>query len=157
MLTERTGEISTVDGGEEVTTGEERDRRDRMGKAELLDSGACSESQSLACSVRKKRQEVHPGMGTLDGRVSENEEQEVKVAVFVKDRELIVYNEWVCEWEERTEGRRQRDRVFYSPQGQTSHVLTPTQLSRSLLWSNILSIRSGICVPLGSCGGARSS
>ena len=72
----------------------------------------------------------------MDGRVSGDEERDVKVAVLVKDREFIIYGEW----EERTERGRWRDRVSYSFPGQTSHVLTPTQLSRSLLWLSILSI-----------------
>ena len=68
-LTDRTGGISMVGGGEEVTTGEEIDRRDVVGKTELLDGGVCSRSHSLACSVKKKRQEVHLGVATLEGRV----------------------------------------------------------------------------------------
>ena len=36
-------------------TGEERDKGDRVGKEELLSGGVCLGSQSLACSVGKKR------------------------------------------------------------------------------------------------------
>ena len=74
MLTERTGGISIVDGGEEVTTGEEIDRGDGAGKSGLLNSGVCLESHSLACSVEKKRWVVHPGVATLEGRVSGDKE-----------------------------------------------------------------------------------
>ena len=51
MSTERTGGISIVGGGEEVTTGEERDREDGVGKSGLLDSGVCSRNQSSVRSV----------------------------------------------------------------------------------------------------------
>ena len=74
MSMERTGGISIVGGREEVTTGEERDRGDGVGNSGLLGGGVCSGSQSLACSVGKKRREVHPGVVTLDGRVSGEEE-----------------------------------------------------------------------------------
>ena len=111
----------------------------------------------MAHSVGKKRQEVHPGVATLDGRVLGDEEQEVKVAVGVKEGELILCDEWVYEWEERTEGRRRRGGVSYSPPEWTLHVSTPAWLSRSLLRLSTLSIRSGTCVPMGNCGGIRSS
>ena len=55
MLTERTRGISIVGRGKDVTTGEDKDRRDGVGKAEPLGSGVCSGSQSLARSVGKKR------------------------------------------------------------------------------------------------------
>ena len=64
----------------------------------------------------------------------------------VREGELMVCDEWVCEWEERTGGRRWRGGVSYSPPGQTLHVSTPAWLSRSLLWPNIPSIRSGTCI-----------
>ena len=41
---ERTGEISIVGGGEEVTMGGEMDRGDRVGKEELLGGRVCSGS-----------------------------------------------------------------------------------------------------------------
>ena len=44
MSTERTGGISIVDGGEDVTIGEEIDRGDGVGKAGPLGSGVCSGS-----------------------------------------------------------------------------------------------------------------
>ena len=72
-------------------------------------------------------------MAMLDVRVSGDEEQDVRVAVFIKEGELIICNEWVCEWKERTEGERQAGGVSYSPPGWTLHVSTPTRLSRSLL------------------------
>ena len=49
--------------------GEEIDREDGVRKSGLLGGGVCSGSQSLACSVEKKRQEVHPRVVTMDGRV----------------------------------------------------------------------------------------
>ena len=72
----------------------------------------------------------------------------------VKDRELMMFGGWLCEWEWRTEGRRQWDGVFYSLLEQTSCVSTPTRLSRSLLWPSILSIGSRTCIPMGSHGSA---
>ena len=35
----------------------------------------------------------------LDGKVSEEEVQEVKVVVEVKEGELMMGDEWFCEWE----------------------------------------------------------
>ena len=55
MLTDRTKGISRVDGGEVVTIEDEIGRRDRVGKSELLEEEVCSGSQSLVCSVGKKR------------------------------------------------------------------------------------------------------
>ena len=52
--TERMRGISTVDGGEEVTTGGEIDKRDRVGKEELLGGGVCSGIQSSACSGERE-------------------------------------------------------------------------------------------------------
>ena len=132
------------------------DRGDGVGNSGPLGSGVCSGSQSLACSVGKKRQEVHPGVATLDGRVSEEEEREVRIAVNVKDRELMIFK-WSYKWEERTGRRRWRSGVSYSPLEQTSHVSTPTWLFRSLLQLSILSIRSRTCVPMERHGGVRSS
>ena len=51
MLTERTGGISIVDGGEEVTTGGEIDNGDGVGKEEPLDSGVYSGYQGSVFSV----------------------------------------------------------------------------------------------------------
>ena len=78
------------------------------------------------------------------------------MAVDVKEGELILCSEWVCKWEESTEGSRQRGGVSYSPPEWTSHVSTPVWLSRSLLWLSILSIGSGTCIPMGSHSGIRS-
>ena len=75
----------------------------------------------------------------------------------VRDGEFMMNDEWSCKWEERTEGRRQRGGVSYSPPGWTLHVSTPAQQSRSLLWPSTLSIRSGTCAPTGSHSGAGSS
>ena len=74
----------------------------------------------------------------------------------VREGELMICNEWIYEWEERTGERRQRGGVFYSPLKQTSHVSSPAQLSKSLLWLNILSIRSGTCVLMRCYGGVES-
>ena len=70
---ERTGGISIVGGGEEVTTEEEMDKGDRVGKSGPLGGGVCSGSQSSARSMGKKRQEVHLGVATMDGRMSRDE------------------------------------------------------------------------------------
>ena len=96
MLTKRMEGISIVGGDEDVTTGEDMDRGDRVGKSELLGGGVCSGSQSSVYSVGKKRQEVYPGVTTTDRRVSGEEEREVKVVVAVKEGELIVCDKWVC-------------------------------------------------------------
>ena len=53
--------------------GEEIDRRDGIGKAELLGSGVCSESHSLTCSVERERQEAHLKVAMLDRRVAGDE------------------------------------------------------------------------------------
>ena len=45
-----------------------------MGKAEPLGGGVCSESHSLACSVGKRRREVHLEVATFDGRVAGDDE-----------------------------------------------------------------------------------
>ena len=148
---ERTGGISIIGGEEEI------DKGDGVGKSGPLGGGVCSGSQSSACSVGKKRQEVHLGVATLDGRVLGEEEREVRVAVLVREGELMMCGKWVCEWEEWTEGRRRRGGVSYSPPGWTWHVSTPTQLSRSLLQPNTLSIGSETCVPSENLSGARSS
>ena len=94
---DRTEGISIV-GGEVVTTDDERDRGDGVGKAELLGSGVCLGSQSSACSVRKKRWEVHPGVAMFEGRVAGDEGQEDKMVVDVKDGELMMYDKCFCEW-----------------------------------------------------------
>ena len=116
-------------------------------KSKLLDNGVCSESQSSACSVGRKRQEIHPGVVTLDGSVVGDEVREDKVMVEVSEGELMLFDEWLCEWGEETKGRRQRGRVFHSLPEQTWCISTPAQLSRGLLWPSTLSIRSGTCVP----------
>ena len=93
---ERTGGISIIDRGEEVTTGEEIDKEDGVGKEELLDSGVCSGIQSLACFVERGRV-VHLGVVTLEERVLEDKNREVRVVVDVKEGELIVFDEYFCE------------------------------------------------------------
>ena len=42
---------------------------------------------------------AHPGVATLDGRVSGDEVREVRVAVEVRDGELMMSDEWFYEWE----------------------------------------------------------
>ena len=54
MLTERRGGISIVDRGEDVFTGEEMDKRDGVGKTELLGGEVCSGNQSSAHSVERR-------------------------------------------------------------------------------------------------------
>ena len=93
MSTERIRGISSVGRGEDVTTGEEVNKGGGAGKSELLGEGVCLGSQSSARSVGKKRWEVHSGVATLDGRVLEDEEQEVKVAVVVNEGELMMFDE----------------------------------------------------------------
>ena len=126
MLTERMGGISIVGRGETVATREEIDRGGGVGTSGLLGSGVCSESQSLVCSVEKKRWEVHLEVVTIDRRVSGDEEQEVRVVVFVREGELMMFDKWLVEWKGRTEERRWRGGVSYSPPGQTLCVSTPT-------------------------------
>ena len=156
MSTERTGGISIVAGGEEVTTGGEIDRGDGVGKEELLGSGVCLGCQS-SMRLEERERVAQPGVAMLDGRVSGKKVREVRVAVDVKEEELMIFDEWNCEWEWRTEGRRRRDGVSYSPLEQTLHVSTPTWQSRSLLQLNILSIRSRTCMLTECHGGIRSS
>ena len=64
-----------------------------MGKEELPGKGVCFGNQGWACVGR--RRVVHPGVATLDGRVLGEEVREVKVAVDVRDGELMMF----CEWE----------------------------------------------------------
>ena len=77
------------------------------------------------------------------------------MAVDVKERELIVFDKWSCEWEKT--GRRRRGGVFYSSLEWTLHVSTPAQLSRSLLQLSILSIGSRTCVLTEHHSGIESS
>ena len=114
MSTDRMGGISIIDGGEEVTTEEEIGKGDGVGKSKLLSDRVCPESQSSARSVGRERREVHLGVTTFDGSVVEKEGQEDKVMVDIKEGELMMFNEWVCEWEKKIKGRRQRSRVSYS-------------------------------------------
>ena len=127
-----------------------------IGKEVLLGEGVYLGNHGSMFSEGIERV-AHPGVATLDGRVSGDEVRDGKVAVEVKDGELIVFDEWSCEWERGSEGGRRRGGVSYSPPERTWHVLTPARLSRSLLRPNILSIGSGTCEPTGSRGGARSS
>ena len=78
--------------------GGEMDRRDGVGKEELLGSGVYSGIQSLALSV-ERGWVVHPEVAVLEGRVFRKEDQEVRVAVDVREGELMMFDEWVCEWE----------------------------------------------------------
>ena len=126
-----------------------------IGKEVLLGEGVYLGNQGSMFSEGMERV-AHPGVATLDGRVSGDEVRDVKVTVEVKDGELILSDEW-CEWEERTERGRRRGGVFYSPPGRTSRVSSPARQSRSLLRPSILSIGSRTCVPTGNRGGVGSS
>ena len=128
---------------------------DGIGKEVLLGEGVYLGNHGSMFSEGIERV-AHPGVATLDGRVSGEDVREVKVAVEVRDGELILSGEW-CEWEETTEGGRRRGGVSYSPPGRTLRVSTPARQSRSLLQPSILSIGSRTCVSTGSHGGARSS
>ena len=68
------GGISIVDGGEVVTTREEIDKGDGVGKSGLLGGGVCSGSQSSSHSVGREGQEVHPGVAMLEGKVAGDED-----------------------------------------------------------------------------------
>ena len=46
------GGISIIGRGEEITTGEEKDKGGGVGKSRPLGGGVCSGSQSSACSMR---------------------------------------------------------------------------------------------------------
>ena len=89
MSTERTGGISIVGGDEEIAKG------DGVGNEELLGDRVCLGNQGSACSGRGRV--VHPGVVTLDRRVSGEEVREVRVAVDVKEGELMMVDEWFCE------------------------------------------------------------
>ena len=69
---ERIGRISMV-GRKDVTTGEDRDKGDRVGKEELIGSGVCLGSQSSVHSVEERRWEVQPRVTILDERASGDE------------------------------------------------------------------------------------
>ena len=148
--TKRKGGISIVGGDEEIGKG------DGVGKEVLPGEGVCFGNQGSMFSEGIDRV-AHPGVATLDGRVSGDEVREVKVAVDVSEGELMMFGEWCCRWEKRTEERRRRGGVSDSLPGWTSHVSTPARLSRSLLRPSILSIGSSTCAPTGSHGGVRSS
>ena len=75
-----------------VTTGEEMDKRDGVGKSGLLSGGVCSGSQGLIGLVGRGRA-VHLGVAMLDGGVLGEEEQEVKVVVDVGEGELMIFDE----------------------------------------------------------------
>ena len=40
---------------------------------------------------------VHPGVVTLEGRVFGDKERDVRVAVDIKEGELMMFDKWVCE------------------------------------------------------------
>ena len=89
---ERTGGISIVVGGEEMTAGE------GIGNEVLLGEGVYLGNQGSMFSEGMGRV-AHPGVATLDGGVSGEEVQEVKVAVEVREGEFMMCDEWFCEWE----------------------------------------------------------
>ena len=49
---------------------EEIGRGDGVEKSDLLGDRVCSGSQSMACSIGRKRQEVHLGVVTLEDKVA---------------------------------------------------------------------------------------
>ena len=49
---------------------------------------------------------VQLGVATLEGKIVEEEVQEDRIAVEVREEELILCDGRICEWEERTEGKR---------------------------------------------------
>ena len=72
MLTNRMGGISIVDGGEEVTTEGEIDKRDRVEKSNLFGDGVCIRYQSVACLV-ERRWKVHTEVVMLEDNVAGDE------------------------------------------------------------------------------------
>ena len=84
--TERTGGISIVVGEEEMGAG------DSIGNEVLLGEGVYLGNQGSIFSEGIEHV-AHPGVATLDGRVSGDEVREVSVAVEVKDGELILSGE----------------------------------------------------------------
>ena len=85
MSTERTGGISIV-VGEEIIAGE------GIGKEVLLGEGVYRRNHGSMFSEGTGRV-AHPGVATLDGRVSGDEVRDVKVAVEVRDGELMMFDE----------------------------------------------------------------
>ena len=73
----------------------------------------CLGNQRVVCLV-ERRWEVHPGVMMFDGKVVGDEGQEDRVAVNVKEGELMMFIRWLCEWGKRTGGRRQRGGVSYT-------------------------------------------
>ena len=67
-----------------------------IGKEVLLGEGVYLGNQGLMFSEGMERV-AHPGVATLDGRVSGEEVREVKVAVEVREGELMMFDEWFCE------------------------------------------------------------
>ena len=79
----------------------------------LLGEGVCLGNHGSMFSEGMERV-AHPGVAMLDGRVSGDEVRDVKVAVDVKEGELMLFDGWWCEWEEKTGGRRRRGGVSYT-------------------------------------------
>ena len=152
------GDVDREDGGNFYSSWRRRHivaKGDRVGNSELLDDGVCLGNQGSVCAERGRV--VHLGVVTFEGRVSGDEVREVRVTEEVSEGELILCDEWWCEQEGKTEGRRRRGGVFYNPPGRTLHVSTPARLSRSLLRPSTLSIGSRTCVPMGNQGDVESS
>ena len=63
-----------------------------IGKEVLLGEGVYLESHGSMFSEGMERV-THPGVATLDGRVSGDEVREVKVAVEVREGELMLFGE----------------------------------------------------------------
>ena len=82
MLIDRMGGISIVQGDEVTAKGEEE------GKLDLFGDGVAPGNQKVVVSV-ERIWVVQPGVATLEGSVVDDEGQEDKVAVDVKDGELM--------------------------------------------------------------------
>ena len=120
MLIDRTMGISIVCRDELKAKDEDRGigMGEGEGKSKWLGDGMELGIQRMANSVDRSW-EVQPGVATLEDRVAGDKGQEERVEVEVKEGELMLCDKCFCEWEEGTEGRRQRGGVSYTPRGQT--------------------------------------
>ena len=84
------------------------------GKLNLLGDRVAVGNQRFL-KVLERVQAPHPGVTTLEGSISENKVQEERVAVEVREGELMMCDEWFCELEETTKRRRLRGGVSYTP------------------------------------------
>ena len=153
MLTDRMEGISTVE--EEVAMDEKMGKEDRVGELDLLGDRVCLGYQNMVYLV-VNRWEVHLGVATLEGKVAEDEGQEDRVVVEVSKGEFMMCNEWTFKRKERTEERRWRGGVSYSPLRQTLHISASAQL----LYLGVFFCqvpRSGTCMLMECHSGIESS